>query len=547
MSNFKEEQYQQQQCEHRFFDESNDRQQTIDNINLDMRNCRKRLRRNIWQEPAQCLDDTNSRNRQHSKMNILIPSRSKPTTTTTFILTTITILYLAQLLLTIITQPAKADIVIISPSNRTAEIYDNAELAFGAIPLEGITGKIVLAEPEDACTPIKKAPDTQDTWFLLAKRYPCPFENKVRNAVEAGFKAVIIYSVDPQSKKPQLPSPQQPALLVPAAGATNSQISSTSSPLSRLLQPSPAQQAILNQKLTPVQYNLYIPTILISYLDGDDIKENYLYQTGYSAVLLPRVPFPLNAYLLPFAIVMIVCLFMMVSFLVFQILKCLRERRKRLRHRLTHKQLKQLVTTVYVKGSQYDTCAICLDEYSEGEKLRVLPCQHGYHFRCIDPWLTKSRRICPVCKGKVRLPGMSDISDTESESDHSRHVQFNANESTPLLGENHQPRPSRSQQQQQQHNSVSTESNQVQANGTQQNLTQATGSGPWASLMRTVRPNASVSGDDQQASQRTTAGRPRRWARIARSVRPNANGSINGPHAGRRLRGGRIYVDAEGR
>jgi E3 ubiquitin-protein ligase RNF13 len=444
------------------------------------------------------IDVPNSRGHHHSKYNNILTAPTKTKSTLTVAI--ITIICLFQILLNNV-QVARAEIVIISPSNRTTEIYDNAELAFGSVPLEGITGKIVLAEPEDACTPIKKAPDAQETWFLLARRYPCPFETKVRNAVEAGFKAVIIYSVDPELKK--LQSAKQSA---PTVETTNSQSTSTSSPLSRLLQPSPAQQAILNQKLSQVQYNLYIPTILISSIDGEDIKENYLYKTGYSAILLPRSPFPLNAYLLPFAIVIVVCLFMMVSFLVFQIIKCSRERRKRLRHRLTNKQLKQLVTTVYTKGSQYDTCAICLDEYLEGEKLRVLPCQHGYHFRCIDPWLTKSRRICPVCKGKVRLPGMSDISDTESESDHSRHVQFNADESTPLLRENHQQRNSRSQAQQ---NSLSSSSHQNHPSGNDNN--------------------------QQQGSNITQV--------LVRSgTRPNINGSINGPpaHGSRR-----IYVDAE--
>lgn len=286
-----------------------------------------------------------------------------------------------------------ADVIIISSSNETTEKFDNAELAFGSVPIEGISGKIVLSLPDDACTEINPAPNNDETWFLLAKRYPCPFETKVRNAAKAGFKAVIIYSVDPNKKSSYYTS----------------------------------------QK---IQYNLDIPTILLSYIDGENMKENYLYDKGYTVVILPRIPFPLNAYLLPFAIVFIICLFLMVSYLIFQVIKCARDRRKIQRHRLTNKQLKQLLTTIYTKGSHYDTCAICLDEYVEGEKLRVLPCSHGYHLRCIDPWLTKSRRICPVCKGKVRVVGMSDISDTESESEHSRQINYNnANESTPLLNQ----------------------------------------------------------------------------------------------------------------
>lgn len=309
------------------------------------------------------------------------------------------IAFLSLLLLELITN-TKADVVIISPYNRTTEIFDNTELAFGSVPLEGISGKIVLSQPEDACTEIEKVPNNVDTWFLLVKRFPCLFEIKVRNAANAGFKAVIIYSRDSNKKS-----------------------------------------YFTNQK---VQYDLDIPSILISHIDGENIKQNYLYDKGYTAVILPRIPFPLNAYLLPFAIVIIVCLFLMVSFLIFQVIKCARDRRKIQRHRLTNKQLRQLLTTIYTKGSHYDTCAICLDEYVEGEKLRVLPCSHGYHIRCIDPWLTKSRRICPVCKGKVRVAGMSDVSDTESESDRSRQVNYhNANESTPLLRDQ---RPSRSQE-----------------------------------------------------------------------------------------------------
>ncbi|KAG4203224.1 hypothetical protein ERO13_A05G388300v2 [Gossypium hirsutum] len=43
-------------------------------------------------------------------------------------------------------------------------------------------------------------------------------------------------------------------------------------------------------------------------------------------------------------------------------------------------------------------CAICLSEFTPGERLRFLPkCNHGFHVRCIDKWL-KSHTSCPKCR-----------------------------------------------------------------------------------------------------------------------------------------------------
>lgn len=56
-----------------------------------------------------------------------------------------------------------------------------------------------------------------------------------------------------------------------------------------------------------------------------------------------------------------------------------------------------------------------------------------YHLKCIDPWLTKNRRVCPVCKAKVILPGMAEDSETDSEQEHVASPSVLPNERTPLL------------------------------------------------------------------------------------------------------------------
>lgn len=50
-------------------------------------------------------------------------------------------------------------------------------------------------------------------------------------------------------------------------------------------------------------------------------------------------------------------------------------------------------------------CAICLEDFNEGDVLRLLPCtQHGFHVECADAWLLTSADKpaagpprCPLC------------------------------------------------------------------------------------------------------------------------------------------------------
>ncbi|XVF84924.1 hypothetical protein PTKIN_Ptkin17bG0078100 [Pterospermum kingtungense] len=51
-------------------------------------------------------------------------------------------------------------------------------------------------------------------------------------------------------------------------------------------------------------------------------------------------------------------------------------------------------------------CAVCLCEFLEQDKLRLLPmCSHAFHIDCIDTWLM-SNSTCPLCRGTLFTPGL---------------------------------------------------------------------------------------------------------------------------------------------
>ncbi|KAK1126607.1 hypothetical protein K0M31_004236 [Melipona bicolor] len=281
----------------------------------------------------------------------------------------------------------RADILVFSAAARhqiEEEFRDIPARFGGLIPSDGVKGMVVYAEPPTACHEIQGPPNNTNyngNWIVLIARYNCSFERKVRMAQTAGYDAVIIHNVNSNKLEPM-------------------------------------------QARDPV--GILIPSVFVSEITGLIIKENYLYDELYFILINDDIPFNVTHLFLPFAIVIGICFLVMI---IFMIVRCIKERRKQRRHRLSNSSLKKIPTHKYTKGDPYETCAICLDDYAEGEKLRVLPCAHAYHTKCIDPWLTKNRRVCPVCKRKVFAADEQVVTD-ESDSD--------ADDTTPLIREGHQ-------------------------------------------------------------------------------------------------------------
>lgn len=298
-------------------------------------------------------------------------------------------IFTVQLLAFLNPLPVEADIAAYSFDNKT-ETFDDLPARFGyRLPSDGLKGFLIGARPENACVPIEPPPRDNLTgaFIVLIKRYDCNFDVKVLNAQKAGFKAAIVHNVD-----------------------SDDLISMGSNDLDIMKQ-------------------IDIPSVFVSEETANSLKEDYTFEKGGRVVLLPDFSLPLEYYLIPFLIIVGICLILIV---VFMITKFVQDRRRARRSRLRKDQLKKLPIHKYKKGDSYDVCAICLDEYEEGDKLRVLPCSHAYHSKCVDPWLTKTKKTCPVCKQKV-VPSQGDSDSDSEEGDSGPDENEEVSESTPLL------------------------------------------------------------------------------------------------------------------
>ncbi|UJR35273.1 hypothetical protein I4U23_028037 [Adineta vaga] len=282
-----------------------------------------------------------------------------------------------------------SDVYVYNDAGKVVEDYDDQAANFGpAFTSEGIKGYVALTNPKNACTKVEPAPNISIAgyrWIALIPRTNsvdvCDFDLKVLNAQNANFSAVIIYNY---------------------------------------------QDALVS--MGPHGRNIQIPSTLITHSDGLSIISNYLYNRT-SSKSTPQFHirvtgeqlFNFRPYLVPFLCIVGIILLALISFMM---VKCYLQHRRTRRHRLPRSALKQLKVKKFVKGDRWEVCAICLDDYEEGAKLRILPCDHAYHMKCIDPWLLNNRRQCPVCKRYV-FPD-HDNSDEES-NDHA------ATEQTPLI------------------------------------------------------------------------------------------------------------------
>ncbi|KAK7262233.1 hypothetical protein RJT34_29796 [Clitoria ternatea] len=70
----------------------------------------------------------------------------------------------------------------------------------------------------------------------------------------------------------------------------------------------------------------------------------------------------------------------------------------RRRHAPNTAAAKSLPVVSYGGEEKQGECAICLEEFGDGDAVKVIPyCKHVFHPQCIDTWLL-AHVTCPICR-----------------------------------------------------------------------------------------------------------------------------------------------------
>eukprot|EP00250_Pteridium_aquilinum_P009830 c18967_g1_i1 orf=323-1369(-) len=269
---------------------------------------------------------------------------------------------------------SSSSVVLITPSNETVPFLD-VEASFGRkVPTSGILGVVFAAQPSNACVPLQAyiANQTVLPAFILIERGDCDFVTKVQFAQDAGYTAAIVYNNEMSFD------------LVTMSGSGS---------------------------------GIEIPAVFVS-KEAGDILFQYVGNINARLYLLPALE---NTAWSVMAVSFISLLAVSAVLSTFFFVRRQRLRRNGSQHllnessALTKSELKAFPVSVFSKTVNVDleTCAICLEEYINGDKLRVLSCSHEFHMACIDQWLTTRRPFCPICKRDARS---KDAKPVPSES-----------------------------------------------------------------------------------------------------------------------------------
>uniref|UniRef100_A0A1J3I5Q9 Receptor homology region, transmembrane domain-and RING domain-containing protein 4 n=1 Tax=Noccaea caerulescens TaxID=107243 RepID=A0A1J3I5Q9_NOCCA len=270
--------------------------------------------------------------------------------------------------LLLISHLASAKVLLIGKN--TSLSFDDIQANFTPmIKKSDQCGVLYVAEPLNACSDLVNTVTVEEGSivsppYVLIIRGGCSFEAKIRHAQKAGYKAAIVYDYEDYG------------FLVSMAGNPS---------------------------------GVVIYGTFVSKATGEALRE-YVGRTDLELWFMPS--FETSAWSI-MAISFISLLAMSAVLATCFFVRRHRVRRRRIRAlngrdfpRMGINSLRSMPTTIFngvcEEASTSVSCAICIEDYRIGDKLRILPCHHKFHVGCVDLWLGQRRSFCPVCKRDAR-------------------------------------------------------------------------------------------------------------------------------------------------
>ncbi|CAI0392856.1 unnamed protein product [Linum tenue] len=228
----------------------------------------------------------------------------------------------------------------------------------------GICGALYAASPLDACSPFRGQLGFNGTGkisFALIVRGGCPFEEKIRNAQLAGFHAAIVF--DDRDKR-----------------------------------------NLVYMMVNPDRVKIH--AVFVSKATGEILMEQVGGEEAECCIYPSQNDTAWTVLAISFLSLVVIMAFLLIALVTPR--HWLHWRRLNFHSRsVDAKTVETLPCFTFHSGHLRqthggETCVICLEDYKDGEVLKVLPCKHEFHSSCVNSWLTKWGTFCPVCKLDMR-------------------------------------------------------------------------------------------------------------------------------------------------
>jgi len=155
--------------------------------------------------------------------------------------------------------------------------------------------------------------------------------------------------------------------------------------------------------------DINIPCVFVSESNYDLSIKTLSQENSVIATISPNEEYPIGNFWPPKGLSTVI-VYMLLSFpLGWAMLVLFRACSLAQKRRTVQRKVRVIPEVIYsiekleAKGIKLtnNECPICLNDFKEKTRIKLLPCDHGFHPECIEPWIRQHNDSCPMCRETV--------------------------------------------------------------------------------------------------------------------------------------------------